>query len=229
MLPVSIPAALTMAHLFYYWIRQMKETDRLGRILYRVNGYLLSAVVLALPVMLYIFMYKEQRMTGTAFILLALGLWGIASCLFYAVRSVRPAYLLGGVVGLFVFAEIFLMPYVGSFVSNVDKKSIALTRDIKEVQALPFYHPATEDIRMELVYAAYKKIQRLDLADSTAVMAAMPFVLVQSIESEAAMPDWLKRNTIREEVDVYDDNPWPKGHRRYSSAFIKRVTIIRKK
>ncbi len=229
LLPVSIPAALTMAHLFYYWIRQMKETDRLGRILYRINGYLLSVVVLALPVMLYIFMYKEQRMTGTTFILLSLGLWGIASCLFYAVRSVRPAYLLGGVVGLFVFAEIFLMPYVGSFVSNVDKKSIALTRDIKEVQALPFYHLATEDIRMELVYAAYKKIQRLDLTDSTAVMAAMPFVLVQSIESEAAMPDWLKRNTIREEVDVYDDNPWPKGHRRYSSAFIKRVTIIRKK
>lgn len=229
LLPVSIPAALAVGHLFYYWIRQMGKSDCLGRILYRINGLLLSVVVLAMPVLLYVFMYGEGRMTGTALLLLSVGLWGIAFCLLYAVKSVRPAFLLGGVVGLFAFAEIFLMPYIGSFVSNADRKSIALTRNIEELQALPFYHPASEEIRIELVYAAYKKILPLDLADSAAVMAAMPFALVQSAESEPVMPEWLRRNARIEAVDVYDDNPWPKGHRRYTPAFIKQVTIIRKK
>lgn len=229
LLPVSIPAALAVGHLFYYWIKQMGKADCLGQILYRINGLLLSVVVLALPVLLYVFMYSENRMTGTALLLLSVGLWGIAFCLLYAVKSVRPAVLLGGVVGLFVFAEIFLMPYVGSFVSNTDRKSIALTRNIEELQALPFYHPVSEEIRIELVYAAYKKIQPLDLADSAAVMAAMPFALVQSTESEPMIPEWLRRNARIEPVDVYDDNPWPKGHRRYTPAFIKQVTIIRKK
>lgn len=229
LLPVSIPAALAVAHLFYYWIKQMKETDRLGRMLYRTNGFLLFVVVQALPIAMYVFMYKEHRMTGISFILLSLGLWGIALCLLYAVKSVRPAFLLSGVAGLFVFAEVFLMPYVGSFVSNADKKSIALTRDMEGLRRLPFYYPADEELRIELVYAAYKKIRRLDLADSAAVMAAMPFVLVQSVEPESVMPEWLGRNAVRKEVDVYDDNPWPKGHRRYSSAFIRRVDVIRKK
>lgn len=229
LLPVSIPAALAVGHLFYYWIRQMRRTDRLGKILYLINGLLLAIVVLVLPVMLYLFMYREQRMTGTALILLSAGLWGIAFCLFYAVKSVRPAYLLGGVVGLFAFAEIFLMPYIGSFVSNAEQKSIAITRNIEELQSLPFYHPASEEIRIELVYAAYRKIRALDLTDSAAVAAAMPFVLVQSVEPAAMIPEWLQQNACMEEVDVYDDNPWPKGHRRYSPAFIKKVTIIRKK
>ena len=163
LLPVSIPAALAVGHLFYYWIRQMRKTDRLGKILYRINGLLLAIVVLVLPVMLYLFMYREQRMSGMALILLSAGLWCIAFCLFYAIKSVRPAYLLGGVVGLFAFAEIFLMPYIGSFVSNAEQKSIALTRNIEELQSLPFYHPASEEIRIELVYAAYRKIRPLDL------------------------------------------------------------------
>ncbi len=229
LLPVSIPAVLSVSCLFYYWIRKMNSEDKLARLMYRLNGGLLTVVVFCLPVLLYWFMLKEERISLGSFCLNSCLLWIVALWMFFSVKQVKALSFLGSVVALFTMAEIFLMPYIGSFVANPEKKSIANTRQIEELKSIPFYYPAGDSVRIEMVYAAYKKIEKIDLNDSVKVKALLPIALVYGVDFKLVYPEWIKNNAVVEPIDIYDDNPWPKGHRLYKSDFIKCLTIIRNK
>lgn len=226
LLPVVIPAVLTCAHLFAYWIGRMGRDDRTGRLLYRMNAVLIGTVTCAVPVCLYLFMYREGRMALAAFVLLSLACLLLGVGMFRAGVRTRPLPFLLEVAGLMVVAELFLMPYIGRFVTNEGRKSIALTRGIEELRPLPFYHDAQEEMRIELVYAAYKKIRPIDLSDSAGVCRAMPFVLVSRKTAEETLPGYLKRCASLKPVGLFDDNPWPKGHRLHREAFINYVTVV---
>ena len=62
LLPILLPAALTMGYLFVYWIQQAKQKmpHLKDRVIYRINTYLIVVATLALPVALYLFMYREE-------------------------------------------------------------------------------------------------------------------------------------------------------------------------
>ncbi len=229
LLPVVIPAVLTGAHLFVYWIEQMKVDDRLGRLLYRMNAGLILLVTCALPFLLYRYVYSEMHMGLGAYLFLSLLCIGIGVGVFYAFRKVRPYTFLLGVVGLMMIAELFMMPYIGSFVTNKERKSISLTRDIKALKPLPFYQDSRDTLRIELVYAAYKKILKIDLSDTLQVRRSLPFVLVSKEKAEEVLPEYVLDKVELTPIDRYNDNPWPKGHRRYTEDFINYVTVIREK
>ncbi len=227
LLPVVIPAVLTCAHIFVYWIGRMKRNDWMGRLLYRINAALLGVVTCALPVGLYLFMYREGRMGLAAFVLLSAVCLGLGIGMLHTCRQIRPFSFLLSVTGLMVVAELFMMPYIGSFVTNKDRKSIALTRDIEALRPLPFYHDEKEAMRIELVYAAYKKILPINLSDSAELFQAMPFVLVSREEADKTLPDYVKQHAAITPVGCYNDNPWPEGHRRYTEDFITYVTVVK--
>ena len=229
LLPVVIPAVLTCAHLFMYWIRKMRKDDYIGKLFYRANVALIMLVAMALPVLLYVFMYREMRMGLPAYLSFSFFYLGIAVVLFYALYRIRPLLFLTGVVLILMSAELFMMPYIGTFVTNKERKSISQTRNIEALKPLPFYYDSDEVIRIELVYAAYKKIQKIDLSDSATVSRAMPFVLVSKVPAEEILPSYLKSSANIQQIDVYNDNPWPEGHRRYNETFISYVTLIQNK
>lgn len=231
LLPILLPAALTMGHLFVYWIQKTRQglLPKNDRIVYRINTFLIVVATLALPVALYLFMYREGRMETGMFVFLTASFLAVAAWLFLSAKKIRPFSFLMGVVVLFAVAEVFVMPYVGSFVGNTDTKSISLTRDHKELAPLPFYHSKDEGLRIEIVYEAHKKIADIDLSNREAVMKALPFVLVSQQPAEALIPDSIRKELDVRFVDCYDNNRWAKGSKRYSSTFVSNITILTRK
>lgn len=228
LLPILLPAALTMGHLFVYWIKEARQKMPLksDRLVYRVNTYLIGIASLALPVALYLFMYRPGNMSTTMFILLTVLLGATAVWLLISAQKIRPFSFLMGVVVLFAIAELFVMPYVGKFVGNTAATSISATRDNKELSPLPFYHNKDEELRIEIVYEANKKILDLDLTDREEVMNAVPFVLVSQQPAEQEIPDSIRKDLHLKYIDCYDNNLWAKGHKRYSEKFISYITIV---
>lgn len=53
LLPILLPAALTMGYLFVYWIQQAKQKmpHLKDRVIYRINAYLIVVATLALPLL----------------------------------------------------------------------------------------------------------------------------------------------------------------------------------
>ena len=186
LLPILLPAALTMGYLFVYWIQQAKQKmpHLKDRVIYRINAYLIVVATLALPVALYLFMYREGRIGTGMFIWLAVLFLTVAVWLFSSALKLRPFSFLMGVVALFAVAELFVMPYIGSFVSNSDPKSISATQENPELKALPFYHSKDEVLRIELVYEAHKKIGDMDLTNKEEITKALPFVLISQKPAE---------------------------------------------
>lgn len=228
LLPLLLPAALTMGHLFIYWIRKAGQYTfrKSDRIIYRVNTYLIGVAALALPVALYLFMYREGRMGTGMFVLLAVLLLAVAAWLLLSAQKMRPFSFLFGVIALFAIAEIFVMPYVGSFVSNAGAKSISVTRNMEELEPLPFYHDKNKELRIEIVYEAHKKILDLDLTNREEVMKALPFALVSPDPAEEAIPDSIRKDLKLRFIGRYDNNTWPKGHKRYNDVLVSNVTIV---
>ena len=228
LLPILLPAALTMGYLFVYWIQQAKQKmpHLKDRVIYRINAYLIVVATLALPVALYLFMYREGRIGTGMFIWLTVLFLTVAVWLFSSALKLRPFSFLMGVVALFAVAELFVMPYIGSFVSNSDPKSISATQENPELKALPFYHSKDEVLRIELVYEAHKKIGDMDLTNKEEITKALPFVLISQKPAEQLIPDSIRKDLSLRFIDCYDNNRWAKGHKRYDSVFISNVTIV---
>ncbi len=103
LLPILLPAALTMGHLFVYWIRQAKQKmpQLKDRVLYRINAYLIVVAALALPIALYLFMYREGRMGTGMFVWLVVLFLTVAVWLFRSAFKLQPFSFLMGIVALF--------------------------------------------------------------------------------------------------------------------------------
>lgn len=231
LLPVLLPASLTMGHLFTYWITAaaghlLSRTDKL---VYRFNAYAVTFVVGLIPLFVYWFVYRNGFMNTGMFVVICIFVLLIAAGLFWSSLRVKPFAFLCGVVGLFMVAEVLMMPYVGTVVNNNESKSIRATYDNEELKPLPFYRDTDEMLRIEIVYEARKKIRPLDLSDEKAVMDALPFVLVSQQAAEEMFPPSLAAKLNMRWIDTYDNNRRQKNTKRYSPVFINHVTIITKK
>jgi hypothetical protein len=136
--------------------------------------------------------------------------------------------MLWGVVFLFFIVEIFLMPSVANLFNNVEWKSIHGVRKIEKLSGVPFYYPEGENLRIELVYEAGRRILPWDMQKDS-LPAGLPFVLVSTRNAEETLPESVLDKVELELIDVYDDNHRPKGSRWYSDIFIKYVTLVKEK
>ncbi len=227
LLPVLIPAALSVAHILYYWIVCFRERRLLtasDRWLYKINSGLLAVLSLALPVAAYFF-YREGGMTLGKFLLAATLLPGIAGVLFYAAFRNRPVSFLFGVVLLHVVVLGLLLPGIGTVFMNRERESIHRVRTVPELSGLPFYYPADEELRIELVYEAGRRILPWDICQE-AFPEPLPLVLVSEKRAAELLPASLLEQTELREIGRYDDNWRPKTNCRYSENFIRYVTLL---
>ena len=58
------------------------------------------------------------------------------------------------VLALFLFAELAAMPSLKNVINNPEINSISQTRDIPELDGIPFYYNSENPLRIEIVYAA---------------------------------------------------------------------------
>lgn len=231
LLPILIPAALTVAQLFFYWAGKLRRNGLAGwdKIFFRVNTLLIAVIVVLLPVGVYLFFYAKGEIS-TGWFLFSSGLFLLAAwLLFSAAIRLYPLRFLGGVVFLFFVVEAFLMPLVAAWFNNPDIKSLRAVRTIERLEGLPFYYPDGEELRIELVYEAGRRIKPLNLCQDTLLLNNLPFALVSASKAEELLSSALLEKVELEYIGTFDDNHRKKNTRFYSGKFIRNVTIIRKK
>ncbi len=229
LLPMLIPAAYTVAFLFNHWIDASRSLrwKGFGKRLFLVNGWLVAVIVAALPVVGYLLLTPEGTVSATHFIWITPLLWGVAVFLVRSLLVARPDLFVWGVGALFLIAETLFMPFIGALVNNPDFKSISQTQQVEALNGLPFYHPADEELRIEMVYEANRKIRPLDITDPTAVEAALPCAILTHQPVEELLPPAVMKRITTEYIDRYDNNRRPKSNKRYSEQFLYQVTVLR--
>lgn len=230
LLPILIPAALVVAHLFVYWSHQIRRKGLLNsdKIIFRINAGVITLVGLVLPVAVYVLFYAEDKMGLGRFLFIACLFLLVFWLLLRSIIRIRPYLMLWGVVFLFFIVEIFLMPSVADLFNNVEWKSIHGVRKIEKLSGVPFYYPKGENLRIELVYEAGRRILPWDMQKDS-LPVELPFVLVSTRNAEETLPESVLDKVELELIGVYDDNHRPKGSRWYSDIFIKYVTLVKEK
>ena len=131
-----------------------------------------------------------------------------------------------GVVLLLILVETLLMSRVANMFNNTEIKSIKAVRQIEELQHVPFYYPADD----ELVYEAGRRILPWDMKSDTTLLNSLPIVLVSGKPASEVLPAGMQEKVNLRLIDVYDNNNRPEtDKKRYSPKFVRYVTILEKK
>ena len=229
LLPILIPASLTMAFLLARWQTLFAEhrASKGDRGLFRANAGLVGVAVLAVPVVGWLFIGRTGAMPALLFAVVAVVMVGVAVYVGYAAVKLRPGALLYAVTVLFVVAECMVLPYIDGLVNNPERSSIRATRDIAELNGLSFYRNSEQTMRIEIAYEAGRKILPLDLGNADSLRAKLPCVLVTKSPPEQEIPQELWPELQVTRVGYYDDNRVARGHRRYDAhEFCHYVTLV---
>lgn len=232
LLPILIPSAMVVAHVIFYWHEKLAATKFLtgwDKVFFKVNTFLIASIVCCLPVGLYVyrFMLTGGGMGIIMFLLVAILLLSDAYILFRSALKIRPLHFLGGVVFLFFIVEAFLMPSVAALFNNPDMKSIKAVRDMENLRDVAFYYPEDEELRIELVYEAGRRILPWNVASDT--LPVLPMVLVSARSAEEVLSDTLKSQVSMKLIGQFDDNHRKSGTKWHSDIFVRNVTLLEMK
>lgn len=230
LLPVMISASYLMGYLIVVWEKRIRLQSalRMDKVIFRINASLVAVGVMALPFLAYFFVYRRGYLSlpficcvSCIIILLALGIMRSAI-------KLRPLLFVGCVVALFFVAS-SMLPSVKYLVNNPEKKSIAGLRELDELKNIPFYHNEKDPLRIELVYAAHRKIKALNVENIDSVRKVLPCAVLTHDRVGKELPAELWESVDSIYIGRYDDNNRLKGSRRYSNIFIYHVTLLKGK
>ena len=139
------------------------------------------------------------------------------------------ASLVKGVMALFFVIECFMLGAVGKIFLNSHQNSIALLQKSSELKGLPIYYNQDEELRIEVVYAANKRIAPLNLKDAKAVAQAAPCLLLTQKKLASELPASVLQSVDTLHVGVFDDNRLPRHNKHYDLSFVNYVTVLRPK
>ena len=230
LLPILIPASYLMGYLITIWNERLKYKSvfKTDKIFYGINGWALAAVVFAIPFAAYIFLYQSGYISLTFLIILTAVIWGTAFLLAFYAYKFQPVKMVATVLALFLFAELAAMPSLKNVINNPEINSISQTRDIPELDGIPFYYNSENPLRIEIVYAANRVIRPLKVSDRDSLLQKLPCVVITHQPVKKELPDiWNSADSLF--VGTYDDNRWGKTHHRHSSEFVYNVTLLTSK
>lgn len=230
LLPILIPSALVISHLFLYWWQCAAKHKCSGtdKMIFRINTFLIAAIVGLLPAGIWYFFVITGQLSVGYFIFLTLILELIAYLLFYAALKNKALGFLGGILLLFLFVESFILPSIGSLFNNPDLKSINEVRTIKRLENIPFYYDCKEELRIEIVYEAGRKILPYCFREQT-TLPELPFVLVSQGKADEVLPVNFSEQVELELLGIYDDNKRPVNTAWHSPLFVHQVTLVKAK
>ncbi|MDR2037402.1 MAG: glycosyltransferase family 39 protein [Bacteroidales bacterium] len=227
LLPLLIPGSINIAFYIWYSIRDLSTKGK--KILFRVNGSVVSAIALCMPILLYLLFVRKEALSWLVFILtslifIGLALWMLAGL--YGKKSIFPRRIFVGTALVMITFLTFCFQYAGQLFINQQRYSIHAVRDNPAIEGLPFYHSTKEGIRMELVYEANRNITPLDIENDSLFYASLPFVLVST---EAAKDILQGKQVTIEYIDTFDNNWRKPDNKYYNKNMVKEVSIIRGK
>lgn len=228
LLPMLIPACCVMACLLEWWKdkAQLRKSDR---VMMRINCIIIAVAIAILPVAAWLFLVRENHIGWLSFSVITITCLFFVGILIKATRQLNVRLLLHSVTVLFLLAECFALPLVEGIINNPEKQSIAQTREMKELDGLKFYYNQEDEMRMEVVYAANRKILPIDITDSETIISHLPMVLLTHQPIDVALPQDVLNKLETKSVGLFDDNNRPKDNRRYSDVFVYHATILKSK
>ena len=232
LLPLLIPAAMVVAHYIVYIFTAAKEKTLTtsDRVVFRVNAFIPALIALGMPVAVYLLFYREGEVGLTLLIIVSILFLVAAYSIFAGGVRIKSMKVFTGVVLLLILVETLLMSRVANMFNNTEIKSIKAVRQIEELQHVPFYYPADEELRIELVYEAGRRILPWDIKSDTTLLNSLPVVLVSGKPATEVLPVGIQEKVNLRLIDVYDNNNRPKSDKkRYSPKFVRYVTILEKK
>jgi len=228
LLPLLIPASMVVGHYIHYIFTTIKTKNatRTDKLVFRVNALLPALIGLAIPVALYILFYSKGQISLASYIMLSILFLTVSYSIIIGAMRMKSMKVFTGIVILLILVETFLMHSVATMFNNTDMKSIRAVRQMESLENIPFYHPEDEELRIELVYEAGRRIKPRNLQD-TSLLESLPIVLVSGKPADEILPPNIKEKVHLQLIDIYDNNRRPKSDkRRYSPKFIRHVTII---
>lgn len=228
--PAMIPASFLMGYLLLLWENRLclSEIFSLNKFFFRLNAMALAVMTMLLPFMVFYWVYRPGYMSlGALGAVACLSMLFVFFFLFSALRLRSSLFILGGAL-LFETATVFL-PSTRCLVNNPERKSIAELRQMETLNNLPFHYNQRDHLRIELVYAARKKIRPLDTNCIDSVRKALPCVLLTHGRVGEELPPSVWEKADSTYIGRYDDNCWPRKNRRYSESFIYHVTLLKEK
>lgn len=232
LLPILIPSAMVIAHILFYWYEKLAANKLLrgrDKLFFRINTLLIAGIACCLPVGIYVycFVLNTGVMGWMEFLFVALLFLLAAALLFRAALKTRPLPFLGGVVFLFFIVEVFLLPFVATLFNNPEMKSIKAVRDMEVLQDVSFYYPEDEELRIELVYEAGRRILPWSVSSDT--LPALPMVLVSARSADEVLSDSLKSCVNMTFIGKFDDNRRKTNTKWHSDIFVRNVTLLEMK
>ena len=219
LLPLMPPCSLCAACL----IRHLDEVrDRVSRTLLNIQSLLTELLPVTVASMLLI-----RRPLGTwCSVLLALIFLCVTALAVRAALEHSACRLVNCTALTFVLTECFLLAPVGKLFGNPQAHSIALSVNSAEVRDMPLYHPADETVRIELVYAAGRKILPIDLKSARALMQKEPFVLISRRPATNYMAPQARNMITLKPIGTFDDNKHPNTDRHYTADLQGNITLV---
>lgn len=95
------------------------------------------------------------------------------------------------------------------------------------LEEIPFYYPEDEELRIELVYEAGRRILPWNTSGDT--LPALPIVLVSARNAEDILPETLQSRVNMTFIGQFDDNHRKAGTKWHSDIFVRNVTLLEAK
>lgn len=151
----------------------------------------------------------------------------VAFCSLLESHRTAARRTLMSVVALFIIVALFLLPYISKAILNPERRSIAATREMVSLRNIPFYYNDKEEMPIEVVYAAGRKIEPLTL-DSATIVNRAPCVLVIERAASDELPPTLKGKVRLTKVGDFNDDTKPVASRHHSRNFRFQVWCVEK-
>lgn len=224
--PMMIPASLAVTTLLAH-IGNVFRTQRIERRLFRAQGYLVATVVLAVPILVYWFVYLHGTMTTHLIVYISVPLILVAVWLFFTASQGIVKGFVGGVVAAFMIVECLLLPNLAQRLSGDTSHSIAQTQTDTRLQPLTFYHLTSEPLRIELVYGVRKIVY--PLPTDSCLKRVLPCALITLKPVAEELPPSLLATLDTVSVGFFDNNRHAEGTKHYNPDLKTYVTILKEK
>lgn len=229
--PILIPGAMVMGCMAQMWHQAFKSGIALKRdkVLMRINAWLIAAVVVAIPFLAWKILYCDGGITPGLLIALSVVCLIAGFFLIFSGIRLRPYDMVYSVTFFFIMAENFFLPLAKPLINNPEMKSLSATKEMKELDGINFYHKQGEELRIEMVYAAGRKIRPLDYSNAESLKASLPMVVLTHTGAANELNPEIFEETDTVYIGRFDDNRRSVTSGKYNPTFLYHATLVKPK
>lgn len=185
--------------------------------------------MIALPIAMYILVFKEIQVPVFALIIAFLVSWALGIYIFVNTFKKDGPYagkiFTAIILCMVMVTAVYLKP-IGRLFINENRHSIRALRDMRELDNLNFYYNEDEGLRTELVYEANRTIRPLEISNDSIMYSKLPFVFVSGTPVDSVFKG---KNVIIEKIGTFDNNWRKTGNKSYNKMLVREVAIIKTK